>query len=132
MHDLKRFLMDWYTSSAGDHATFCDRWVLALREYTDREGEQQLIARPVPAGAESYPDPPAAMNVHGSNLAGAIHRYDRELGYPFAWFFMMLSQKTDGHTLADAVLADQMGAYDYLPQRDLKVLRSWEERPYAV
>jgi hypothetical protein len=34
--------------------------------------------------------------------------------------------------LADAVLADLMGAYDYLPARDLKVLPQWEQSPYAV
>ena len=31
-----------------------------------------------------------------------------------------------------AVLRDQMGAFDYLPARDLKVLRQWEVRPYGV
>jgi len=25
-----------------------------------------------------------------------------------------------------------MGAYDYIPAKDLKVLRAWEERPYGV
>jgi hypothetical protein len=45
---------------------------------------------------------------------------------------MMLGQKSGNYALADAVLADQMGAYDYLPPRDLKVLREWESRPYGV
>ena len=45
---------------------------------------------------------------------------------------MMLGQKASNYALAKAVLADQMGAYDYLPARDLKVLREWEQRPYAV
>jgi hypothetical protein len=132
MHDLKRFLMDWDASSAGDHAVFCEHWVLALREYIDSDGERQVIARPVPAGNIDYPEPPAAVDVRGVALAGAIHGYDRQVGYPFAWYFMMLSQKGYGHALADAVLADQMGAYDYLPRRDLKVLREWEERRYGV
>lgn len=132
MHDVKRFLNDWHYSSAGDHATFCDHWVLALREYRDREGDMQLLAKPVPAGVAAFPEPPQAVDVRGSKLAGAIHTYDRELGYPFAWYFMMLSQKTHDHALADAVLADQMGAYDYLPRKDLKVLREWEQRPYGV
>ena len=70
--------------------------------------------------------------IRGAKLANAIHGYDRRLGYPFAWYFMMLGQKAENYALADAVLADQMGAYDYLPARDLKVLRQWEQSPYGV
>jgi len=44
----------------------------------------------------------------------------------------MLSSHSENYTLAEAVLRDQMGAYDYLPAKDLKVLRQWEERPYGV
>jgi hypothetical protein len=31
--------------------------------------------------------------------------------------------------LAEALHADLMGAYEYLPARDLKVLRDWHARP---
>jgi hypothetical protein len=44
----------------------------------------------------------------------------------------MLGSKAENFAVAEAVLRDQMGAYDYLPAKDLKVLRSWEERPYGV
>ena len=54
------------------------------------------------------------------------------LGYPFAWYFMMLASKSSNFALADAVLRDQMGAFDYLPTRDLEVLKHWGERPYGV
>ena len=68
----------------------------------------------------------------GSELANRIHGYDRSVGYPFAWYFNMLGNKAENYTVADAVLKDLMGAYDYLPARDLKVLRQWEERPYGI
>lgn len=130
--DLRRFFADWSASSAGDHATFCDHWVLSLREYRDREGLPQVTAKPVANFGGEPPALPRAEGRGGAELANAIHAYDRTLGYPFAWYFMMLGQKAGNFTLADAVLKDQMGAYDYLPVRDLKVLRDWEQRPYGV
>lgn len=132
IQDLKRLFADWRNSSAGEHATFCQHWILALREYPDREGELRVTAKPVPTFVDGLPELPPGETLRGAALANAIHAYDRVLGYPFAWFFMMLGQKASNYALAKAVLADQMGAYDYLPARDLKVLREWEQHPYAV
>ena len=129
--DLRRFFADWDASSAHE-AGFCRHWVLALREYTDRDGSVRLSAKPLSTFAEELPQLPSGESLSGANLANALHAYDREMGFPFAWFFMMLSHKASNYTLADAVLRDQIGAYDYLPARDLKVLRDWEVRPYAV
>lgn len=130
--NLRRFFADWSASSAGDAATFCDHWVLALSEYRDRDGLGQLTVKPIATLSDDTPDLPRDGRVHGSVLANAIHAYDRRVGYPFAWYFMMLGQKAANFSLADAVLADQMGAYEYLPARDLKVLRAWEQRGYGV
>lgn len=132
IQNLKRFFRDWANSSAGERNTFSRHWVLALREYVDREGIPQLTAKPVAAFAGELPQLPGGTSLRGSGLAKAIHAYDRRLGYPFAWYFMMLSRSAKNATLAEAVLADQMGAYDYLPSRDLKVLREWEQRSYGV
>lgn len=129
---LRRFFRDWGDSSASDYAAFCQHWVLALREYVDQEGLRQLTAKPVFSFGEDLPELPVGRRIRGAELANAIHGYDRRLGYPFAWYFMMLGQKAGNYTLADAVLADQMGAYDYLPAKDLKVLRYWEQSPYGV
>lgn len=132
-HDnLRRFFADWAASSAGETASFCDHWVLALREYRDQEGLVQLTSKPVATFSGELPELPQGEGIRGAELANAIHNYDRRLGYPFAWYFMMLGQKAGNYALADAVLADQMGAYEYLPARDLKVLRAWESRPYGV
>lgn len=103
-----------------------------MREYMDSDGECRRIARPVCTYLDRLPDLPPGALLHGSKLANAIHDYDRHLGCPFAWYFIMLSSKSANYSLAGAVLQDQMGAYDYLPARDLKVLRQWEERPYGV
>lgn len=130
--DLHRFLADWSYSSAGLATRFCDHWVLALREYRDQEGLLRLTARPVPTSGGETADLAQVTGLRGTELARALHVYDRDLGYPFAWFFMMLGQRSANYALAEAVLADQKEAYDYLPARDLKVLWDWEARPYSV
>ncbi|MBF0255503.1 MAG: hypothetical protein HQL47_03375 [Gammaproteobacteria bacterium] len=132
IENLSRFFSDWAASTASDAHRFCDHWVLALREYQDREGLSQLVAKPVATFQDEALPLPQGEIVRGTDLANAIHGYDRQLGYPFAWYFMMLGQKSKHYGLADAVLADQMGAYEYLPARDLKVLRHWEKQPYGL
>lgn len=129
---LKRFFEDWTKSSASEYAQFSHHWVLALRESMNSDGENQISAKPVCAYTGEFPSLLVESLHNGTELANAIHNYDRCLGYPFAWYFMMLSSSAKNFALADAVLQDQIGAYDYLPQRDLKVLRTWEERPYGV
>lgn len=130
--DLRRFFQDWNQSSAYDAEPFCHHWVLALQEYLDSDGERRMKARPVSSSSDDLPEFPPGDSLQGSALANAIHGYDRQLSYPFAWFFIMVSTRSTNYELAKAVLYDQVGDYDYLPARDLKVLRAWEERPYSV
>ncbi len=70
--------------------------------------------------------------LQGAEMAKALHSFDRKVGYPFAWYFLMLNRKGVPTTVAEAVLRDQMEAYAYLPARDLKILREWEQRSYSV
>lgn len=132
LYNLRRFFQDWDHSSAGEGEPFCLDWVLALREYIDTDGECRRNARPVCAYPEQLPDLPPGEALQGVKLANAVHEYDRHLGCRFAWYFIMVSSKAANYSLAEAVLRDQIGAYGYLPARDLKVLRQWEERPYGV
>ncbi|MET0116849.1 MAG: hypothetical protein ABW090_05450 [Sedimenticola sp.] len=132
LYNLRRFFEDWSESSASESGHFCRYWVLALREYMDSEGECRMSGKPITVYAGDLPILPASGALNGAELANAIHSYDHDFGYPFAWYFMLLTSKASNYELADAVLQDQVGAYDYLPPRDLKVLRSWEERPYGV
>jgi hypothetical protein len=132
LFNLKRFFDDWSMSSANEHGPICLHWALALREYIDSDGECRLSAKPFSTFSEKVDSLARVGDLHGAELANLIHGYDRRVGYPFAWYFNMLGSKAENFAVAEAVLRDQMGAYDYLPARDLKVLRSWEERPYGV
>lgn len=130
--NLWRFFEDWGRSSASELGLFCRHWVLAIREYQDSDGEARVTVRPLSTFNGELPHLPQGERLQGGELAGAIHAYDRELGYSFAWYFNLICRKAENYALAIAVLNDQVGAYDYLPARDLKVLRAWEERPYSV
>lgn len=129
---LRRFLDDWDRSSAGETETFCEHWVLAIREFQDQEGDDRLSAKPVPIPVGEVPALPDGEVARGAKLANQIHGFDRALGYPFAWYFYMLTHPKVSHRLAEAVHADLIGAYDYLPVRDLKVLRDWYNAPYGA
>ncbi len=137
LNNIQRFFQEWQQSSASDEQVFCQYWILTLREYQDSNCEYQLRAKLLSTHADSLiadtmPELPPGKLLHGSKLSKALYDYDRQLGYPFAWYFTMLSNHSSNFELAEAVLRDLMGAYEYLPARDLKILRQWEERPYSV
>ncbi len=130
--NLQRFMDDWEHSSSGESASFCQHWVLSLREYTDAWGETVLQAKPV----TTFSGDAMLMELNGehrgSRLAKLIHGFDHHIGYPMARYFFMLSHREVPHQLAEAIHADLMGAYDYLPARDLKILKNWSARPYGI
>jgi len=130
----RRFLEDWDRSSAGEAACFSDHWVLNLREYQDGDGDAdgRLTAKPVTACAAAIPAVSGELAARGAEFANLIHGLDRQIGYPFAWLFHVLTDKRISHRLAEAVHADLMRAYAYLSARDLRVLRDWYDQSYGV
>lgn len=131
--NLLRFMQDWQNSSAGhQEESFCEHWVMVLQAYHGSDKGEHYNIRPTPTFISKLDDFPENQQLHGAELAKAIHAFDRKVGYPFAWYFLMLNRKGVPTTVADAVLLDQMEAYAYLPVRDLKILREWEQRTYSV
>jgi len=130
--NLKRFLHDWARSSAGESARFCDHWIFGIHEYRDSQGEDRRSAKPVALPCGEPQDLPDEVVARGATLANLIHGFDRHHHYPFAWYFHMLTRPRVSYRLAEAVHADQMGAFDYLPPRDIVVLRDWYDAPYSV
>ncbi|NKN34174.1 hypothetical protein [Marichromatium bheemlicum] len=124
---LPRFLADWIRSSAAEQVQFCHHWIVAVR---DEDGHDR--ARPVAATGTPDVSLQWVDGVRGAALANRLHAFDRSQGYPFAWYFHMLSDPRVSHRLAAAVHADLMGAYAYLPARDLRILRDWCREPYGV
>ena len=129
---IRRFIDDWSRSSAGECGTFSDHWVLVLHEYADAYGQHVMLAKPVTTHTGEIPRLEKAHICHGSKLANMIHGFDRDMGYPMAWYFYMLTHSNVPYQLVEAIHDDQMGAYDYLPQKDLAVLKDWYNKPYSI
>lgn len=129
---IQRWFKDWQRSSAAEKTLFCQQWVLALREYTDGYGEPRMEAKPIATYCDAIDELDPDNTTRGSILANAIHGIDRQLGYPMAWYFLMLSRKKVSPRIAEAIHNDLQGAYAYLPARDLKILNEWIAAPYSV
>jgi hypothetical protein len=129
---IKRFMHDWARSSAGECGVFSDYWVFGLHAYNDEYGEPVIQAQPVSTQAGPIPRLEKSEITRGSKLANMIHGFDRDMGYPMAWYFYMLTHSAVPYQLVEAIHRDQMGAYDYLPARDLKILIDWYNKPYSV
>lgn len=127
-----RFMADWERSSAGEAAVFSEHWVLSFREYIDGYGEQKFHAKPVTTYSNEVITIGETDLPRGAKLANLIHDFDRRVGYPMAWYFFMLSHKQVSHQIAESIHKDLMGAYAYLPARDMKVLWDWYDNGYGV
>jgi hypothetical protein len=128
---VHRFMEAWETSSAGNAAQFSNQWVLAVREHLDRYRQAILAATPVSAIVGSAPKFEGGFGARGLALAGALQRFDRQAGYPMAWFFHMLTTKAVPHAVAAVVVEDMQGGFAYLPERDVKVVKDWLFKPYG-
>lgn len=129
---ILRFMSDWQNSSATEAGVFCKHWVLSFREYVDGYGEPNFSAKPITTYTGEVPVINADELPRGAELANLIHSFDRKVGYPMAWYFFMLTHKQVTHQIAEAIHKELMGAYAYLPVRDMKVLRNWYDRGYGV
>ena len=128
---VHRFFDAWQSCSAGNATHLSNHWVVAVREHLDRYRQPILQATPVAAVNGMPPRFESVYGAKGLALYEALQRFDRQAGYPMAWFFHMLTTKTVPHAVAGAVIDDVQGGFSYLPERDVKVVRDWLHRPYA-
>jgi hypothetical protein len=71
------------------------------------------------------------FGARGLALFDALQRFDRQIGYPMAWFFHTLTTKTVPHAVAVAVVEDMNSGFSYLPERDIAAVKDWLHRPYG-
>jgi hypothetical protein len=128
---VNRFFEAWQSSSAGYATLFSNHWVVAVREYLDRYRQSILQATPVAAVNGLPPKFESTYGARGLGLHDTLQRFDRQAGYPMAWFFHMLTTKSVPHAVASAVIEDVLTGFNYLPERDVKVVRDWLHRPYG-
>lgn len=128
---IHRFVADWEKSSAHSSSEFAHHWVLAVREHPDRYRQLIKSATPVAAINGAPPRFESPYGARGLALASALQQFDRQAGYPMAWFFHMLTTKAVPHAVATAVIEDVQSGFNYLPDRDVGVVRDWLHRPYG-
>ena len=129
---IHRMLADWTDSSAGSASAYSNHWVIATREHLDRYHQPVFRAQPIATLAGEPPEFGAEKGCEGLKLQEALNHFDRQTGYPMAWYFHMLTTKTVPHWVAQTVVEDALAGFAYLPQKDVDVVRGWLHRPYAV
>ena len=131
-HPVQRFMDDWNRSSAGQKARMSDDWIIRPYRHTGRFGEQIVNAEIVNIHKNNLPHLEDFAGKKGSTLSNILGRFDRQAGYPFAWFFYMLKGKLVTTHSAESVYRDISGDFAYLPERDAAVIRDWIASPYNV
>ncbi|MCB1916273.1 MAG: hypothetical protein KDG52_11230 [Rhodocyclaceae bacterium] len=122
-----RFLDDWKRSRAASTAVSA-HWLMRVSRWTDDFGVERVGIRPV--SARTYAPTPLPQGVSGVDLANELRRYDRQAGYPMAWFFDMAAGRNGPEGLARAVFEQWQAGYRYLPERDAACVAEYCRRPY--
>jgi hypothetical protein len=130
-HPAQRFMEDFNRSSAGEVATFCHDWIIRPFRHTGRFGEQIIDVDIISTQKKNIPYL-ETLTPKGHALQTQLNRFDRQAGYPFAWFFYMLKGLWVPTQLGVAVFKDIAKDFSYLPERDVAVLKDWIDTPYSV
>ncbi len=131
-HPVQRFMDDWNRSSAQQKAVLSDDWIVRPFRNTGRFGEQIINVEIVNTQPKNVLQMKDVSGKKGTSLAKLLTRFDRQAGYPFAWFFYMLKGKLVLPQTGVAVYKDVNGDFSYLPERDVAVLKDWVNTPYSV
>ncbi len=131
-HPVQRFMDDWNRSSAGQKAVMSNDWIIRPYRHKGRFGEQIVNVEIVNTHVNNLPQMEDFTGKKGTTLNNLLTRFDRQAGYPFAWFFYMLKGKHVLPNCADTVYKDITDDYAYLPERDKQVIIDWIKQPYNI
>lgn len=131
-HPVQRFMDDWNRSSAGQKAVLSEDWLVRPFRHTGRFGEQCINIELINNQSKTMPQLDDVRGKRGVQLNNLLTRFDRQAGYPFAWFFYMLEGKRVSPQCAVSVFEDINGDFSYLPERDALVLKEWMTSPYTI
>jgi hypothetical protein len=131
-HPVQRFMDDWNRSSALQKAVLSNDWIVRPFRHTGRFGEQIINIEIINTQQKHVPQLEDINGKKGVSLHNLLTRFDRQAGYPFAWFFYMVKGKLVSPHCGAAVFKDISGDFSYLPERDVAVLKDWINTPYSV
>lgn len=131
-HPAQRFMDDWNRSSAAQKIQMSEDWLIRPYRHTGRFGEQIVNVEIINIHKSNLPHLEDFTGKKGTALSNVLAHFDRQAGYPFAWFFYMLKGKLVSTHSAESVFSDISGEFAYLPERDEAILRDWIASPYNV
>lgn len=131
VHPVQRFLNDWNNSTAAK-SVFCQHWLILPYMHTGRYGEQIVNAEVINIQTKPMHVLENLSGKQGTSIHNLLTRFDRQAGYPFAWFFYMIKGKLVAPYNGEAVYQDITGDFAYLPAQDEAVLKAWIASPYNV
>lgn len=131
-HPVQRFMDDWNRSSAGLNSPMSDDWIIRPYRHIGRFGEQIVNVEIVNTHKNNLPHLEDFTGKKGTGLGNLLSRFDRQAGYPLAWFFYMVKGKLVSTHSAEAVYRDISNDFAYLPERDEIILKDWIASPYNV
>lgn len=130
-----RLFQDWQESSAGRGGyLFCDHWWAQTNKWTDHEGRRRLSIIPQWVEADGGLNLPKISLDWEDSPYGVIEmllQFDRQAGYPFAWFFYMVHGNRISHSAGSVVAKAIKEGRLRLPPCDEAVLLRWDERQYG-
>ena len=128
-YPVQRFFDDWNRSSVGQKAALSNDWIIRPYQNTGRFREQVINVEIINTQQKDLPHLEDLAGKKGNSLSNLLGRFDRQAGYPFAWFFYMVKGKLVSPHAGDSVFRDITGDFDYLPERDVAVLKDWVSTP---
>jgi len=131
-HAVQRFMDDWNRSTAGQNAIMSEDWIIRPYRHVGRFNEQIINIELINTQSKNIPRLDDIAGKKGVALHNLLTRFDRQAGYPFAWFFYLLKGKLVSPQTGAAVFRDISGDFSYLPERDIAVLKDWINTPYSV
>lgn len=128
----RRLFLDWANSSAGQSgARLCDHWVMTFSDWADpRTGQRHLSLVPNWTFAKQLAKVEARKGDAYTHF-GRLQTLDRRVKVPFGWYFYMLHGNRVESESAERVLVDAEAGLIVLPEHDYRVLKAWQEQPYA-
>ncbi len=129
---LSRILSEWSHSSAATRGNFSDHWIVTLREHQDRYHNAVVSASLLSRHARALKPFHWNLELSGVELGAQLHGFDRATGYPSAWYFHLVAGTITPPKVAYAVERDLDAGFNYLPDTEAVLLKSWVATPYSV
>lgn len=129
---LSRLLPEWQHSSAAIRGHFSDHWIVALREHQDRYRNPVVSVSLVSRHARELKPFHWNIELSGVEMSAQLQAFDRAAGYSSAWYFHLVAGTFTPAKIAYAVARDLDAGFNYLPDTEVALLRSWVDAPYSV